>query len=52
ETCMGLVDMDRVHWAEENGYDATLTHLNPLSCSTKHNLLIGRSPKWKCKQNK
>ncbi|KAG8178028.1 hypothetical protein JTE90_015831 [Oedothorax gibbosus] len=52
ETCMGLVDTDRVHWAEENGYDATLTHLNPLSCSTKHNLLIGRSPKWKCKENK
>ncbi|GFU42390.1 glutathione S-transferase C-terminal domain-containing protein [Trichonephila clavipes] len=45
EICMGLIDTDRVFLAQEYGYEVTLTTLQPKSCSTKHNLIIGKSPK-------
>ncbi|CAL1274006.1 unnamed protein product [Larinioides sclopetarius] len=48
ELCMGLIDTDRTFYAEEYGYDVKLTTLEPKSCSPKHNLVIGKSPKLKC----
>ncbi|XP_042907398.2 glutathione S-transferase C-terminal domain-containing protein [Parasteatoda tepidariorum] len=47
ELCMGLIDTDRVHLAQEYEYEVRLTTLHPKSCSPKHNLIIGVSPKWK-----
>ncbi|KAF8782336.1 Glutathione S-transferase C-terminal like protein [Argiope bruennichi] len=47
ELCMGLIDTDRAFYAEEYEYDVKLTTLEPKSCSPKHNLIIGRSPKLK-----
>lgn len=44
EVCMGLIDMDRAYFAEEQGYKTILTTLEPKICSPKHNLLIGISP--------
>ncbi|GFT10227.1 glutathione S-transferase C-terminal domain-containing protein [Nephila pilipes] len=45
EVCMGMIDTDRSFLAEEYGYEVALTMLQPKSCSPKHNLIIGRSPK-------
>ncbi|KFM64687.1 Glutathione S-transferase C-terminal domain-containing protein, partial [Stegodyphus mimosarum] len=44
ELCMGLIDTDRALYAEESGYKVELTTLQPITCSPKHNLLIGISP--------
>ncbi|XP_054706668.1 glutathione S-transferase C-terminal domain-containing protein homolog [Uloborus diversus] len=44
ELCMGLIDTDRVYYAEEHNYEVKLTKLQPAECSPKHNLLIGLSP--------
>ncbi|GIY17021.1 glutathione S-transferase C-terminal domain-containing protein [Caerostris darwini] len=45
ELCMGLIDSDRAFFAQEYNYKVLLTTLQPKSCSPKHNLLIGKSPK-------
>lgn len=44
EVCMGLIDTDRAFYAQEQGYKTYLTTLQPVTCSPKHNLLIGISP--------
>eukprot|EP00055_Hartaetosiga_balthica_P007954 m.28279 g.28279 ORF g.28279 m.28279 type:complete len:666 (-) comp6031_c0_seq1:113-2110(-) len=42
--CMGVVDSDRLYFAQENGYDTILTHLDPLECTPRNNILIGIAP--------
>ena len=42
--CMNLVDMDRALVAREHGYQVTLCSLQPLTCTPKNNLLIGKPP--------
>lgn len=41
---MGFIDTDRRFYADEQGYKTYLTTLQPVTCSPKHNLLIGISP--------
>lgn len=41
---MGFIDTDRRFYAEEQDYKTYLTTLQPVTCSPKHNLLIGISP--------
>ena len=40
--CMNLVDTDRALIAREHGYQVTLCSLQPLTCTPKNNLLIGK----------
>ncbi|XP_055893132.1 glutathione S-transferase C-terminal domain-containing protein-like [Biomphalaria glabrata] len=40
--CMDLIDTDRLQYAQQMGYVVTLTSLQPLSCTPKNNLLIGK----------
>ncbi|GAB1607829.1 glutathione S-transferase C-terminal domain-containing protein isoform X1 [Argonauta hians] len=42
--CMDLVDTDRLEYALEHGYDVVLCSLEPQTCTTKNNLLIGTLP--------
>ena len=44
--CMNLVDTDRALVARENGYHVTLCSLQPLTCTPKNNLLVGKPPLW------
>ncbi|XP_043530281.1 glutathione S-transferase C-terminal domain-containing protein [Chiloscyllium plagiosum] len=39
--CMGLVDLDRACSAEESGYTAYVSSMEPNSCSPKNNLIVG-----------
>uniref|UniRef100_UPI00398E38AE glutathione S-transferase C-terminal domain-containing protein isoform X2 n=1 Tax=Pristiophorus japonicus TaxID=55135 RepID=UPI00398E38AE len=41
--CMGLVDLDRAWCAEERGYSAYVSSMEPESCSPKNNLIVGSS---------
>ncbi|XP_067901865.1 glutathione S-transferase C-terminal domain-containing protein [Heterodontus francisci] len=41
--CMGLVDLDRAWSAEEHGYTAYVSSMEPDSCSPKNNLIVGTS---------
>nr|XP_054600801.1 glutathione S-transferase C-terminal domain-containing protein isoform X2 [Nothobranchius furzeri] len=42
--CMGLVDLDRSWAAEAHGYTVQVMTMEPESCSTKNNMLVGRPP--------
>lgn len=41
EECMGFIDTDRAYYAQDHGYSVELSTLQPISCSPKHNLLLG-----------
>ncbi|XP_078065368.1 glutathione S-transferase C-terminal domain-containing protein [Mustelus asterias] len=43
KNCMGLVDLDRAWSAEEHGYLAYVTSMEPDTCSPKNNLIVGSS---------
>jgi len=38
---MGLIDTDRLKYAEEKGYSTCLTTLDPIECSPKNDLILG-----------
>jgi len=42
--CMGLVDMDRCMAAEQLNYQTNLLTMQPIVCTPKNNLIIGKSP--------
>lgn len=42
QLCMDIIDYDRRRYAEEQGYQVTATKLEPVDCTQKNRLLIGR----------
>lgn len=46
QLCMDIIDYDRRTLAEEQSYRVYSTKLEPVTCTQKNRLLIGKSPKY------